>query len=181
MKLGKLLGAGRSIFGWQESLTYRANKHVYLPKFNPGENPFHKKSKEVESSIVAAPCTVAVKPVVEEKVQVAKAPVAKLELVSAPVPAPPKVEPVRAQANWTEKLNPFRAAKPAKTAPPAPMPNVQVEMSLSDVKVMHNDLSDAEVEVVPMKSRVGSSAPEPKPTMTSVPMEFLGEPVMKTV
>ena len=97
MKLGKLLGAGKSFFGWQESLSYRANKHVYLPKFNPnpGSGPFNKKSKEVADSVVTAPCTVAVTKMQEE---------------IKPVPAPAMVvaEPLRAQANWTEKFNQIR-------------------------------------------------------------------------
>ena len=39
MKLGKLLGAGKSFFGGQGVVTYRENKQVYLPKFNPGKIP----------------------------------------------------------------------------------------------------------------------------------------------
>src|SRR5262249_50584692 len=78
--------------------------------------------------------------------------------------------------NWAEKLNPFRG-KPAKAAPSAPMPTGQPEFSLDGVKVVHNDLSDADVEVVPMKSRTEKVS---TPTMTSVPMEFLGEPVLKS-
>jgi hypothetical protein len=39
------------------------------------------------------------------------------------------------------------------------------------VKVVHNDLSDVDVEVVPMKSRV--VAPEPQPAKK--PLEFWGE------
>jgi hypothetical protein len=57
-------------------------------------------------------------------------------------------KPVRA-AGWADKLNPFRAPEPAP-----PMPNVQPDLlSLDAVKVLHNDLSDAEVEFVPVKSR----------------------------
>jgi hypothetical protein len=160
MKLGKLLGAGRSFFGWQETFTYRANKQVYLPKFNPGKNPFGLKSKEVVTSVSTAPCTVAVE--------------------VSNVPAPVAAEPVR-QQNWTEKLNPFRGSKPAKAVPAAPIPTVQAELSLGAVKVVHNDLSDADVEVVPMKSRTEKTASSPAPTMSSVPMEFLGEPVFKSV
>jgi hypothetical protein len=160
MKLGKLLGAGRSFFGWQESFSYRENKQVYLPKFNPGNNPFGLKSKEVNVPVATAPCTVAV----------------EASNVSAPVAA----GPVR-QSNWTEKLNPFRGSKPAKAAPVVPMPSIQSELSLGAVKVVHNDLSDADVEVVPMKSRTEKTAASPAPSLTSVPMEFLGEPVFKSV
>jgi hypothetical protein len=159
MKLGKLLGAGKSFFGWQESVSYRQNKQVYLPKFNPGKNPFESKSKEVESSVSMAPEQAAV------------------EMPKAP--APVVSEPVRRQ-NWTEKLNPFRAAKPARAVPAGPMPTVQPELSLGAVKVVHNDLSDADVEVVPMKSRPEKPVSSAAPSMTPVPMEFLGEPVFKS-
>jgi len=161
MKLGKLLGAGKSFFGWQESVSYRRNKLVYLPKFNPGNNPFLNKSKEVESSVSTAPEQVAVM-------------VVKVDENATPVSAQPK--PAQ-KPNWAEKLNPFRGSKPGKAVPSVPMPAVQPELSLDGVKVVHNDLSDADVEVVPMKSRTEKAS---EPTMTSVPMEFLGEPVLKS-
>jgi len=47
----------------------------------------------------------------------------------------------------------------------------QTELSLDSVKVVHNDLSDVDVEVVPMKSR--SNVPELQPAKKS--WEFLGE------
>ncbi len=168
MKLGKLLGAGRSFFGWQESVSYRRNKLVYLPKFNPGNNPFLNKSKEVESSVSMAPEQVAVK---EAKVVEAVAPVLA-SVKSEPAKSKPAHKP-----NWAEKFNPFRGSKPGKAVPSVPMPAVQPELSLDGVKVVHNDLSDADVEVVPMKSRTEKAS---EPTMTSAPMEFLGEPMLKS-
>ena len=95
-----------------------------LPKFNVGGNPFASKSAESAVSVAV---------VAEQKVS------------ASPVAAP---KPVRA-AGWAGKLNPFRAPEPA-----APMPNVQPDLlSLDSVKVLHNDLSDADVEVVPVRSR----------------------------
>jgi hypothetical protein len=47
----------------------------------------------------------------------------------------------------------------------------QAELSLDAVRVVHNDLSDVDVEVVPMKSR--SAPPENKPAKKS--WEVLGE------
>jgi hypothetical protein len=95
-----------------------------LPKFNAGNNPF------------------AAKPVVDAP----PVPVESAKKISA---APVAVsKPVRAN-NWAGKLNPFRAPEPA-----VPMPNVQPDLlSLDTVKVLHNDLSDADVEVVPVRSR----------------------------
>jgi hypothetical protein len=163
MKLGKLLGAGKSFFGGQGSVTYRENKQVYLPTFNGGRNPFAPKVAEAkpDAAVSEAAVPAAVKP--------------------KGVPVRPPVTPVAGPArgtNWAEKLNPFRGAKPAKTAPPVAMPNLQSEFPLSAVKVVHNDLSDADVEVVPMKSR--SMAPA-RAGDAPVPMEFLGEPVLKSI
>jgi len=95
-----------------------------LPKFNVGGNPFASK---------------AVEPVVAEPV------VSAQKISASPVAAPKSVR----AAGWAGKLNPFRAPEPA-----APMPNVQPDLlSLESVKVLHNDLTDADVEVVPVRSR----------------------------
>ena len=124
MKLSKLLGAGKSFFGGHETVSYRANKKVYVPKFTDGKNPF-----------------VADKAEAPEK----PAPVEPQQISAPPAAAPKSVR----TTGWADKLNPFRAPEPA-----APMPNVQPDLlSLDSVKVLHNDLSDAEVEFVPVKSR----------------------------
>jgi hypothetical protein len=162
MNLGKLLGSGKSFFGGKGTVTYRENKQVYLPTFNTDRNPFAPKVVEPQPE---APASAPIAPEI-----------IKPQRVSAPVSAPAVAGPVRA-TNWAEKLNPFRNAKPTAAAPPVPMPNLQSEFSLNGVKVVHNDLSDADVEVVPMKSRSAT------PTMVvaaPVPMEFLGEPVLKS-
>ena len=82
-----------------------------------------------------------------------------------PVFAPQKT--LRA-TNWAEKLNPFRAPVPVAM----PVQNaVQAELSLNAVKVLHNDLSDADVEVVPIKSRVAA----PKLSAARGSLDFIGE------
>jgi hypothetical protein len=142
MNLGKLLGAGKSFFGGGRVVKYRAGKNAGLPKFNVGKNPFVSKPAEV-----AAP-----------------APASAAQKISSPATAP---RPVRA-ANWADKFNPFRAPEPA-----APMPTVQPELlSLDAVKVLHNDLSDAEVEIVPVRSRTVTPA---------APANYLSEQVLRTV
>ena len=143
MNLGKLLGAGKSFFGGGRVVKYRAGKNAGLPKFNVGKNPFVSKPAEV-----AAPAS---EPAVQK--------------ISNPVVAP---RPARA-AGWTDKFNPFRAPEPV-----APMPTVQPELlSLDAVKVLHNDLSDADVEVVPARSRTVTPA--------AAPANFLSEQVLRTV
>jgi hypothetical protein len=77
----------------------------------------------------------------------------------AKVLEPPKVAaPVD---SWLKKINPmvwFGNRKPAEAKPAIPQFNkpqapLQGELSLDNIKVMRNDLSEADVEVVPMKAR----------------------------
>jgi hypothetical protein len=155
MKLGKLLAAGKSIVNGRAEICYRASKQIYLPKFGPAKNPFKQEMETAKpvSKAIAAP----VKKEVAAKTQ-------KL----------PAIPPAREmKTNWTDKLNPisiFRAA-PVENS----RPTVQAELSLDSVKVVHNDLSDADVEVVPIKSRSPreTTAPELSPAKKS--WEYLGE------
>jgi hypothetical protein len=63
---------------------------------------------------------------------------------------------------WAGKINPlslwrsFHPSAPKKTQRP-----LQAELSLDRVKVVHNDLTDADVEVVPIKSRTASEVGAP--------------------
>jgi hypothetical protein len=162
MNLGKLLGTGKSFFGGKGTVTYRENKQVYLPTFNTDRNPFAPKVVEPQPEAPASA------PVAPEAI--------KPQRVATPVSTPAAAGPTRA-TNWAEKLNPFRGVRLATAVPAVPMPNLQSEFSLNGVKVVHNDLSDADVEVVPMKSR---SATPTLVVAAPVPMEFLGEPVLKS-
>ena len=161
MKLAKLLGAGKSFFGGHSGAPYRESKRVYLPKFNDAaKNPFVSKPKEtapVESR--PAPAAVVATPAVATKVPVE-------------IPQVPGAKP--AKPGWADKLNPFRSPQPAP--PPPPVATMQPELSLDAVKVLHNDLSDADVEVVPVKSR--PAAPAAK---AASPADFMSEPVLRTI
>lgn len=166
MNFGKLLGSGKSFINGRGGVAYRECKQAYLPKFSSEKNPFAPKAAApaaaavVEPKKAAAPGTVPLTAPVAAKTQ-------KISTLSASKSV--------GATNWAEKLNPFRAPKPV--APPM-MPAMQPELSLDAVKVVHNDLSDADVEVVPMKSRSAAPAMRSAP---SAPMEFLAEPVFKTV
>ena len=81
--------------------------------------------------------------------------------------------PVR-QESWASKLNPLSIVRPSPVARPE-TPAVQAELSLDTVKVLHNDLSDADVEVVPIKSR--PAPPDLPPARKS--WEILGERLLK--
>ena len=162
MNLGKLLVAGKSVINGCAEVSYRANRHVYLPKFGLAQNPF-KSPDEAEpvkpaAETIAAPITKAAPPVA-----------AKTQKIP-PWPA----RPARA-TSWASKLNPisiWRGSAPA--APSAPCP-VQSELSLDSVKVVHNDLSDADVEVVPIKSRTADKTAVPTLPPPEKSWEFLAE------
>jgi hypothetical protein len=162
MSLGKLLVAGKSVINGCAEISYRANKHVYLPKFGLARNPFKSpdeaKPAKPEAETIAAPIKKAVTPVA-----------AKTQKIP---PWPPR--PVRA-TSWASIWNPisrWRGSAPA--APGAPCP-VQSELSLDSVKVMHNDLSDADVEVVPIKSRTADKTAVPVLPPPEKSWEYLAE------
>ena len=164
MNLGTLLGAGKSIISGGKPAAYRTDKRVYVPQFVSPKNPF----------APAASATAPAKPDEQFKKTTALPWVKtrKLPAVAA------KPGPVRA-TDWAAKFNPVSLFRAAPAKPEHSMTAVQTELSLEKVKVVHNDLSDAEVEVVPLKSRpapgpVASDAPPAK-----TPWAALGERIMK--
>jgi hypothetical protein len=161
MNLGKLLSVGKTIFGGKDTLCYRRNKQVYLPKFNEDKNPFL--SKPAEPAPVARVKTAA--------------PMAAL---AQGKPAPAAVVRLAHSTNWKTRLNPFHA--PAPVAPPT-SGTTQTELSLAAVKPVANDLSDADIEIVPVKSHTvtvaAPAAPMLKPAREA--WEFLGERLVKSV
>jgi hypothetical protein len=162
MNLGKLLVAGKSIINGRADISYRANKHVYLPKFGLAQNPF-KSPPDAEPATPAAETIAAPIPKVVTPIA------AKTQKL--PTLAP---KPVRA-TTWVSKLNPISIwREPAPAAQNAQGP-VQSELSLDSVKVVHNDLSDADVEVVPIKSRTAGEATVPVLPPPTRPWEFLAE------
>jgi len=147
MNLGKLLAVGRSVIGGRREICYRISDHNYLPKFISSKNPFVP-SVKIESLLqtVAAPI---------------KTDIASERTKTQKLPAFPSAR--SRKQTWISKLNPislWRGLPPQKLQN-APAP-VQVELSLDRVKVMHNDLSDADVEIVPIKSR---TTPEAEPAL----------------
>lgn len=199
MKLGKLLAAGKSIMNGHAEISYRSSKQIYLPKFGSAKNPFEPqaapsreataeessssdsdtslkeaaRSEAPPSEPTAAPRpTRLAKPETSTAAPVKKTIATKTEKISAFPPV---------KKGWASKFNPISLFRPvsaknekkagpslAKTQRPAAL---QAELSLDTVRVVHNDLSDVDVEVVPMKSR--SAPPELQPAKKS--WEFLGE------
>jgi hypothetical protein len=162
MNLGKLLVAGRSIKSGCDKISYRVNKHVYLPKFGLAQNPFKSppgtEPARPEAETIPAPVRKVVAPVA-----------AKIE--EMPVLAP---KPVRA-TSWAGKLNPISMWRGPASATRSAQGPMQSELSLDSVKVVHNDLSDADVEVVPIKSRTAGKAAVPVLPPPTKPWEFLAE------
>lgn len=176
MNLGKLLNASTSIFGGSEPASYRLSKGGALPKFNVGRNPFAPKTAgapepaKVEAK-VAAP---AVAPAQKAPPPYAFKPEAKPDTKPAAQPAvQPETKP--AKQGWATRLNPFRAPEPAAAQPPRA---VQAELSLNSVKVVHNDLADADVEVVPVKSRANAAVEAPVLPPARQAWEYLGESLL---
>ena len=170
MNLGKLLGAGKSFFGGGAVKSYRTDKRCYLPKFNAEKNPFLPKP--------AAPAPAAPAPEVKKVSAPVEPRFGGATAAKAPeMPCAPAARPARS-TNWADKLNPFRNAKPV--APPMTSA-VQVELSLDAVKPIANDLADADIEVVPVKSR---TVVQPEPTLLPASREaweFAGVRMAKTV
>jgi hypothetical protein len=148
MKLGKLLFAGKSVVNGCAEVSYRENKQVALPKFVSPKNPFAPSKKE------AAP-----EPAAAQKL-------------------PPISGTSKSLAAWTTKLNPSSLWSSPAAAEQKALPAVQAELSLDTVKVVHNDLSDADVEVVPIKSRpAAAEIPALSPAKKS--WEILGERLLR--
>ena len=186
MKLGTLLAAGKSMMSGHVDISYRASRQVYLPKFGPVKNPFKPESPQptVETRD-PAPATPPAMPRPARVIRETTAVAATSPLISTAQKLPPvPVITEKKKKHWAGKFNPaliFRRAtvsgrektleKTAKMQKPAA---TQTELSLDSVKVVHNDLSDVDVEIVPMKSRTGAELPAPKKSW-----EFLGERLLR--
>jgi len=170
MKLGTLLAAGKSLaLRRRGENPYRANKQFYLPKFGSPKNPFASANlpgeaispEEAAAAPVKTPITVVVAKT-QKLPTFSPAPrAANHRPTPAKKPALPNQKP-RRSSGWMSRLNPFASGSPftgakggnAKIA-------VQAELSLDAVKVLRNDLSDVDIEVVPLKSRPADDVKAP--------------------
>jgi len=159
MKLGKLLFAGNSVVNGCETILYRQNKQVALPKFDSQKNPFGPSKTPAETAPPAA----------KKEISPARASTQN---------APPISGASKSLAAWTSRLNPASLWAGAAPTEQKMLPAVQAELSLDSVRVVHNDLSDADVEVVPIKSRpAASEVPDLSPAKKS--WEILGERLLR--
>jgi hypothetical protein len=170
MNLGKLLGAGKSFISGSNTTAYRADKRFYLPQFVSPKNPFTNKTMTPTQSELSKPSA-----------QDSVAPVKKItptwiKTQKIPVLAAQQGATAR-KTTWISRLNPISIFNPAPTSAEKNATPVQVELSLEKVKVVHNDLTDADVEIVPMKSRPAREPADLKPVKKS--WEVLGERIMR--
>jgi hypothetical protein len=164
MKLGKLMAAGKSLVSGRGAMAYRESKQAYLPKFGSPKNPF---VTPAQNESPKAPL---------------ENPVAPMEKVSAPSWTKTQKMPTisgtpKSLATWTTKLNPMTMLRGSQEEKNFSRPIVQSELSLDSVKVVHNDLTDADVEIIPMKSRPQKIVADLPPAKKS--WEILGERLLK--
>jgi hypothetical protein len=164
MHLGKLLLAGKSVVSGHKEVAYRINKNVHLPKFGSPKNPFTSPGGKGATDSPTEP---------------AAAPVKKgIAAVAARTQKLPAFPPASRATAWTRRLNPISLWRGSETPAPDPRPPVQGELSLDAVKVVQNDLSDADVEVVPIKSRPARETDVPVLPPAEKAWEILGERFM---
>jgi hypothetical protein len=156
MNFGKLLATGKSFVNTKAETSYRVNKQIYLPKFESPKNPFANLPKPPPEKAAAV------------KSSIAAAQISRL-------PSPPPPEPGEHPTSWVSRLKAVSMLRDAPMEKRSEAPVVQAELSLDAVKVVHNDLSDADVEVVPIKSR--PAPPDLPPARKS--WEILGERLLK--
>lgn len=169
MSLGRLLAAGKSLVGGQEAVSrYRMREHFRLPKFVSPTNPFLSEATSKPSEANA-----------------------RVAAVAGPGPIPPNPSPtsevapkptrrvaglgraVRKLTDWTGWANPFsrrnQRAGPVRSAVSSVRDAaVQGELRLDAVRVVRNDLSDADLEVV---AKPNSAAPDSNADPMLVPSE----------
>ena len=163
MSLVRLLTSGRSLVGLKDSVSrYRMREKSLLPKFGSSGNPFAGRSggtSPAAPGIVVegqpgsgqmTPAEVAAAQLKETRRLPVIAPNSEAAKTSRPGLAG---RVVRCLGQWARNSNPFlrranQAPSARAAARPGHRPPVQAELSLDKIKVVRNDLSDADVEIV---------------------------------
>src|SRR5271170_4191345 len=154
MSLAKLLATGKSVIGGNGAIIYRKDKRIYLPKFGSQKNPFAPAQAESPKTLAENPAALIKKTAAPFWAKTQKVPATS---------AVPKMISKNPAPTWAAKLNPISLllGSQSKIAGQSEVRAVQVELSLEKVKVVYNDLTDAEVEIVPVKSRQPREADAP--------------------
>jgi hypothetical protein len=181
MSLGKLLSSGKSLVGLHDSSPRYQLQKGALPKFESAKNPFARRTHTESSPVVdCEPELPKMTPVENAAANLKKTQAlpALDQQVESPAPNSKREEPAPVRATtegWVKKLNPlgwWRNQKPTpakQLASPVGKLPVQGELSLDNIKVLRNDLSETDVEVVTAKARPAKvpAAPVPEPAQTS--------------
>ena len=164
MSLLRLLSAGKSLVGLKDcTARYRMGHPGAMPKFGSGKNPFQTKpqlqlpAKAPQKAPSAAadnpPQTVPVRVEEKKSCPAVVAPVVKIQ------PRPPRQNGSRVGSVLQAALHPLKSLLRRPRSKSAKQPKtqsmrtpVQAELSLDCVKVLRNDLSDADLEVVSAKT-----------------------------
>lgn len=142
MSLLRLLTAGKCLVTSGGVLRYREAGPAALPKFGSGKHPFGGNGPVMPPASAQTP---------EEVASAAEASGPKLS-GAAPL------KPTASSASWWPRwLGSWRRPKRAPI-PRFNNPLVQAELSLDRVKVLRNDLSDSDLEVVPVRAPVEQAA-----------------------
>jgi len=165
MSLLRLLTTGKSLVGVSDvESRYRVTRERLLPQFGPARNPFLNAGKAELAPAEAPPPANRGESGAAEGGGSLKA--ANAEPAAARAGGALRLKAAALLSGWKSKfggLLPRPSSKGVKPAIPrftkAP---VQGELSLDKIKVMRNDLSDADLEVVP--SKMVAEAPAPQAT-----------------
>jgi hypothetical protein len=148
MSLVRLLRSGKTLVGLEDTPnSYRVTRQRLLPQFGPARNPFTSKVKSSDGP--------AQRPSPRD---------AGAEGDGGTRRAMPNSSRVAARLMaWRAKLSGWFGTARGKVLKPAiprfPKPPVQGELSLDRVRVVRNDLSDADLEIVPVREPVTQSKP----------------------
>jgi hypothetical protein len=156
MSLLRLLTSGKSLVGVRDTETrYRLTTQRLLPQFGSAKNPFSSGGTAEQAPAAAVyqptePCEVANRASIRN-------PARELWRRSAAL-----------LGGWKAKLSGLGARPPRKAAksaiPQFPKPAVQGELSLDRIRVVRNDFSDGDVEIVPANPRSASARQAVEPT-----------------
>jgi hypothetical protein len=169
MSLLRLLSAGKSLVGLKEATArYQMSDPRVMPRFVSPRNPFKtgKASVEAPREPARKNPSVRIKPPAPSEPKAQKAtpvPAASTEPNRAPAKRASESILKRLVTGCKGKLKEVlraREKKPKAAAQPRTRPGpIQGELSLDAIKVVRNDLSDADFEVVPTKVPAGSAVP----------------------
>ena len=172
MSLMQLLTTGKSFVGLKEVQPYRVSHERLLPQFGPVKNPFCTTDQldrpQTETGRrTARPLAVSQPQVAAVTALPAQEPAGAAPPITSKMPVLPvgskpgshasafRSRAAALRTEWAGKLGALFSgpkSKPARVKlPGAPRLQVQGELALDKIKVVRNDLSDADLEVVPAR------------------------------